>query len=155
MAFWNKEEWDVPFPWTRVIESIPWLILCFSSSFKLSNQSSTLTYNSINGIYDYDFSVKAHKVTNQSITIDGNKTIKGVSFGVVNADNYSLPHNSSTVLGVGMIGVSALLTSNYTNYLSGLLNSSSMIVLDTRLIICRDFNLISTLDPPILKPHSS
>jgi hypothetical protein len=98
----------------------------------VSKQLTTLKYSSDNGIYDYDFSIKAYQAGNASLSFEGNKTVNSSSFGIVYADNYSLPAQSESVLGVGIIGIGSLIASNLTNYFSQLLNNSGKFVLCTR-----------------------
>lgn len=117
----------------------------FSSleGLNISKQATTLNYTSQNGVYDYDFSVKAYQVGNLSLTFAGNTTINSSSFGVVYSDSYKTPQ--SNVLGVGLISVGSLLRSNLTNYLGNLLKNGSQIVLCTRLIAFLSFDSIKLL----------
>jgi len=147
---------------TKSNASTPFLQLSTLPNFNVSKQFSTLKYSSRNGVDDYDFSLKAYSAGNASLGFDGNKTINSSSFGIVYADNYSLPTNTaSSVLGVGIIGIGSLVTSNLTNYFSQLLNSTGKFVLCTRpsvsqavLIINEPFFNSSILEKAVATKYS-
>ncbi|KAI6176282.1 hypothetical protein M3Y97_00781400 [Aphelenchoides bicaudatus] len=112
--------------------SSPFLQLSSLPKVNISKEASILQYLSVNGLYDYDFAVKAYRAGNFSLAFDGNTTINSSTFGIVYADNYSMPAAQESVLGVGIIGIGSLLSSNLSNYLSGLLNNSGQFSLCTK-----------------------
>ncbi|KAI6236099.1 hypothetical protein M3Y95_00121700 [Aphelenchoides besseyi] len=106
-------------------------LLALGNQTNLTVASRPNTINYTRGIYDSAFNISAYNAGNTTLIL-GNKTMNGVRFNVVFADNYTALRSADRVLGAGIIGLGISALNNETNYLAMLMNGSSRFVLCTR-----------------------